>query len=304
MFMPETRGTHPIEAARHHAEMAGEVLEEALQKARIRLHEIRIISFSQGLGLRLCLQTGATAALALASCLRVPLVRVNHCVAHIEIGKPITGARVPLARYISCGSIIVAAFEAGRYWVFGETLDIALGDCLDVFAREAGLYQKIGALFSALVGKLAARRKIFVSLPCTVKVMDLSFNGLLTATIELLHRGEYHLEDLCYSLQEVAFSMLSEVTERALGHTEKSELFLLAGGVAVNKRLQSMLETIAKENNARFCVVPKRYALDNGAMIAWTGVLDYQHDILTPIEKSFVRLKWRLDEVYAPWVGG
>jgi len=59
---------------------------------------------------------------------------------------------------------------------------------------------------------------------------------------------------------------------------------------------------IAEEHDARFCVVPKEYALDNGAMIAWTGILAYQHNITVPIEKSFVKLRWRLDEVYAPWV--
>jgi len=303
MFMPETGGIHPREAARHHAEVAGKVLAEALQKAGIRSHEVKIIAFSQGPGLGPCLRTGATAARALASYLQVPLVGVNHCVAHIEIGKLLTGAKNPLTLYVSGGNTIVAAFEAGRYRVFGETLDIAVGNCLDVFAREAGLRQKIGAPFGALVEQLAARSQNFVSLPYTVKGMDLSFSGLLTAAIELFRSGKYGLEDLCYSLQEVVFSMLAEVTERALAHTENPEL-LLTGGVAANKRLQFMLETVAKEHNARFCVVPKQYALDNGAMIAWTGILAYQHGISTSIEKSFVRLKWRLDEVYAPWVGG
>jgi len=302
-FMPETGGIHPREAARHHAEVAGKVLEEALQKAGIHPYEIKIIAFSQGPGLGPCLRTGATAARALASYLQVPLVGVNHCVAHIEIGKLITGAKDPLTLYVSGGNTIVAAFEAGRYRIFGETLDIAVGNCLDVFAREAGLRQKIGAPFGALIEKLAVNGQNFVPLPYSVKGMDLSFSGLLTAATELLHSGKYRLEDLCYSLQEVVFSMLTEVTERALAHTEKPEL-LLTGGVAANKRLQSMLEKIAKEHNARFCVVPKHYALDNGAMIAWTGILAYQHGLSTPIEKSFVRLKWRLDEVYAPWVGG
>jgi tRNA A37 threonylcarbamoyltransferase TsaD len=119
----------------------------------------------------------------------------------------------------------------------------------------------------------------------------------------LLNSKKYSIEDLCYSLQEVVFSMLAEVTERALAHTEKPEV-LLTGGVAANKRLQSMLEAIAIEHNAKFGVVPKQYALDNGAMIAWTGILTYQHGLSTSIEKSFVKLKWRLDEVCAPWVGG
>lgn len=95
--------------------------------------------------------------------------------------------------------------------------------------------------------------------------------------------------------------MLTEVTERALAHTEKKEV-LLTGGVAANKRLQSMIKAIAEEHYAKFCVVPKEFALDNGAMIAWTGVLAYTHGTVTPIERSFVKLRWRLDEVEIPWV--
>jgi tRNA A37 threonylcarbamoyltransferase TsaD len=106
---------------------------------------------------------------------------------------------------------------------------------------------------------------------------------------------------LCYSLQEIAFSMLTEVTERALAHTEKPEVSL-TGGVAANKRLQSMINEIAKEHNARFSVVPTEYAIDNGAMIAWTGMLAFKHGQRTPIEKSFVRLKWRLEDVHVPWI--
>jgi N6-L-threonylcarbamoyladenine synthase/protein kinase Bud32 len=131
--------------------------------------------------------------------------------------------------------------------------------------------------------------------------MDLSFSGLLTATVRLLHERKHSLEDLCYSLQETAFSMLTEVTERALAHTEKKEV-LLTGGVAANKRLQSMIKAIAEEHYAKFCVVPKKFAMDNGAMIAWTGVLAHTHGIVTPIERSFVKPRWRLDEVEVPWV--
>ncbi len=302
-YMPEEGGIHPREAARHHAEVAGRVLVEAFQRAGIKPQDVTVVAFSQGPGLGPCLRTGATAARALASYLQVPLVGVNHCIAHIEIGKLLTGAVDPVTLYVSGGNTIVSAFEAGRYRVFGETLDIAVGNCLDVFAREAGLRQKEGRPFGAMVEELASCGQTLIHLPYTVKGMDLSFSGLLTAAIQLLHEGKHSLEDLCFSLQEIAFSMLTEVTERALAHTEKPEV-LLTGGVAANKRLQSMLGAIAEEHDARFCVVPKEYALDNGAMIAWTGVLAYQHDMKIPIEKSLVKLRWRLDEVYVPWVEG
>jgi universal protein Kae1 len=302
-YIPTHGGIHPREAARHHAEIAGQVIHTAIKKAAIKPNQINAIAFSQGPGLGPCLRTGATAARALASYLNIPLIGINHSIAHIEIGKLITKAQDPVTLYVSGGNTIVSAYEDKYYRVFGETLDIAIGNCLDVFAREAGLKQSIGNPLGATVEKLASKGKNLVPLPFTIKGMDLSFSGLLTATIEALHSGKYSLEDLCFSLQETAFSMLTEVTERALAHTEKPEL-LLTGGVAANKRLQTMLNIIASEHNARFNVVPKEYALDNGAMIAWTGTLAYKHGITTPTEKSTVKLKWRLDQVLVPWIQG
>jgi len=299
-YVPPEGGIHPREAARHHADVAGKVVEKALKKAEIKPEDITLIAFSQGPGLGPCLRTGATVARALASYLCVPLVGVNHCMAHIEIGRLTTGAKDPLTLYVSGGNTIVAAFDSGRYRVFGETLDIALGNCLDVFAREAGLRPRMGKPLGAMVEELARKGKVFASLPYTVKGMDLSFSGLLTAAINMLGK-EVSLEDLCYSLQETAFSMVTEVTERALAHTEKKEV-LLTGGVAANKRLQEMVKFVAEEHDAKFCVVPSEFAIDNGAMIAWAGVLAFTHGIITPIEESFVKLRWRLEEVEVPWV--
>lgn len=300
-YIPPEGGIHPREAARHHAKVANKVLEEAFKKAGIKPMDLSIIAFSQGPGLGPCLRTGATVARALASYLDIPLVGVNHCVAHIEIGKLKTRVEDPVTLYVSGGNTIVSAFDSGRYRVFGETLDVALGNCLDVFAREAGLRQRVGEPFGAVVEKIAANGKNLIHLPYTVKGMDMSFSGLLTAVINLLKKGEHKLEDLCYSLQETVFSMVTEVTERALAHTEKKEV-LLTGGVAANKRLQSMIKAIAEEHDADFSVMPKEFAIDNGAMIAWTGVLAYKHGVVTPIEKSFVKLRWRLEEVEVPWV--
>jgi universal protein Kae1 len=300
-YVPEEGGIHPREAARHHAEVADMVLREALSKAGIKPRDLALIAFSQGPGLGPCLRTGATVARALAAYLNVPLVGVNHSVAHIEIGKLKTGAQDPVTLYVSGGNTLVSAFDSGRYRIFGETLDIALGNCLDVFAREAGLKHKQGMPLGAALEKLAADGEKLISLPYIVKGMDISLSGLLTAATTLLRKGECRLEDLCYSLQENAFSMVTEVTERALAHTEKKEA-LLTGGVAANRRLQSMLSVIAEEHDARFNVVPREFATDNGAMIAWTGVLAYTHGAVTPVKESFVKLRWRLDRMEVPWV--
>ena len=300
-YVPTEGGIHPREAARHHADMADKVLQEAFAKSGIKPSGVSIVAFSQGPGLGPCLRTGATVARALASYLDIPLVGVNHCVAHVEIGKLETGAKDPITLYVSGGNTIVSAFDSGRYRVFGETLDIALGNCLDVFARETGLRQKVGVPFGAAIEKLASKGKKLARLPYSVKGMDVSLSGLLTAAMNLLNKGQYSLEDVCYSLQETAFSMVAEITERALAHTEKNEV-LLTGGVAANKRLRSMIEIIAGEHNATFCAVPIEFAVDNGAMIAWTGVLAYTHNVVTPVEKSFVKSKWRLEEVEIPWI--
>jgi len=300
VYTPERGGIHPREASRHHAMVAGKVIAEAFNRAGVKPREVDVIAFSQGPGLGPCLRVGATAARALASYLNKPLVGVNHCLAHIEIGRMINRVEDPVTLYVSGGNTIVAAFEAGRYRIFGETLDIAVGNCLDVFAREAGLRPTPDKPLGAIIEEIASKGKRLVPLPYTVKGMDLSFSGLLTAAINSLRGGKYSLEDVCFSLQEMAFSMLTEVTERALAHTEKTEV-LLTGGVAANKRLQNMLRDMSEEHGARFSVVPGKYATDNGAMIAWAGVLCYKHGLTIPVEKSFVKLRWRLDEVEVPW---
>jgi universal protein Kae1 len=300
-YVPTEGGIHPREAARHHAEVADRVLRDALEKAKAKPGDLDVIAFAQGPGLGPSLRTGATVARALASYLSLPLVGVNHSVAHIEIGKLQTGAIDPVTLYVSGGNTIVSAFEGGRYRVFGETLDIALGNCLDVFARKAGLKPQKGVPLGAALEQLAENGKTLVSLPYVVKGMDLSLSGLLTAASSLLLKRDCRLEDLCYSLQEYAFAMVTEVTERALAHTEKKEV-LLTGGVAANQRLQAMLGIIAEEHGVKFSVVPKQFATDNGAMIAWTGVLAYTHGFMMPVAESYVKLRWRVDKVDVPWV--
>lgn len=296
-YTPEKGGIHPREAARHHSAQIGSVLDSALSRAKVGPKDIDVIAFSQGPGMGPCLRTGATVARALSIYLDVPLVGVNHAVAHIEIGKLTTGARDPLTLFVSGGNTIVTGYEAGRYRIFGETLDIAVGNCLDVFAREAGLpYPGAPEL-----ERKALEGRRFISLPYVVKGMDLNFSGLLTSALEKLRSGKYRLEDLCMSLQEVAFSMLGEVTERALAHTKKSEL-LLTGGVAANKKLQSVMSMIADEHGAKSSVVPLEYALDNGAMIAWNGLLAYLSGARTPVRESLIRPRWRLDEVEITWL--
>ncbi|MDR0318745.1 MAG: N(6)-L-threonylcarbamoyladenine synthase Kae1 [Nitrososphaerota archaeon] len=300
-YIPLEGGIHPREAARHHAETANKTFLQALTVAKIKPKDLTAIAFSMGPGLGPCLRTGATVARTLAAYLQIPLIGINHSIAHIEIGKLETGVTDPVTLYASGGNTMVTAFESKRYRVFGETLDIALGNCLDVFGRQAGLKSQKGLPLGAAIEQLALKGKTLIKLPYVVKGMDLSLSGLLTSAVTQLQKGNHRLEDVCYSLQEHAFAMVTEVTERALAHTEKSEI-LLTGGVAANNRLQAMLNTVADEHGAKFNVVSKKFATDNGAMVAWTGILAYIHGIVTPIEESYVKLRWRVDRVDVPWI--
>jgi len=296
VHVPPEGGIHPREAARHHSQNMGKAIKTALQQAEITMKDVDIISFAQGPGLGPCLRTGATGARALATYLNKPLVGVNHCVAHIEIGRMATGAQDPLTLYVSGGNTIVSGYESGRYRIFGETLDIAIGNCLDTFARAAGLEYPGGPD----IERRANQGNKLIPLPYTVKGMDLSYSGLLTAITTELETRKHSINDLCYSLQETAYAMLGEITERALAHTNKPEL-LLTGGVAANKRLGGIVKDIAEDHGATPYIVPIRLAADNGAMIAWTGLIAYKAGHTTAIDESHVNPNWRMDQVKIPW---
>ena len=293
---PAKGGIHPREAANHHAEKVVPLIHAAVEKAGIRIDELDAVAFSIGPGLGPCLRTGATAARALAIAISKPLVGVNHCVAHLEIGRAKTGCKNPVLLYVSGGNTQVIAFAEGRYRVFGETLDIGIGNLLDKFARAVGL----GFPGGPIIERLASEGGRLVSLPYSVKGMDVAFSGILTAAIQLRNHGK-RLEDLCFSLQETCFAMLVEVTERAMAHVEKDEV-LLGGGVVQNKRLQEMVRIMAEERGAKMFVPPGSLCVDNGAMIAWTGSVMYGAGVRTRLEDSSVRQRFRTDEVDLPWM--
>ncbi|MDI9617345.1 MAG: bifunctional N(6)-L-threonylcarbamoyladenine synthase/serine/threonine protein kinase [Methanothrix sp.] len=294
-YTPARGGIHPREAAQHHSEHIGPLLRDVIRSARELGIKIDGVAFSQGPGLGPCLRTVATAARVLALKFKVPLVGVNHCIAHIEVGKWKTGARDPAVLYVSGGNSQVLALRRGRYRIFGETLDISVGNMLDKFARSVGLPHPGGPR----IEELARRAKGYIPLPYTVKGMDFSFSGLATAATEAARR--YDLADVCYSLQETAFAMLVEVTERAMAHAEKREA-MLVGGVGANQRLGEMLRLMCEERGARFYLPEKRFMGDNGSMIAYTGLLMLKSGVSTPLESSGVRPNYRTDEIEVRWV--
>lgn len=284
MYTTESGGIIPVDSANHHRSLAPQIYSKALESAGIKEGEIDAIAFSQGPGLPPCLLAGRDFARELSIRLGKPLVPVNHCVAHLEVGR-ITGAKDPVLLYCSGANTQVIAYAAGKYRVFGETLDVGVGNFIDNFARYAGL----GFPGGPKIEKEAIGGE-FIELPYSVKGMDIALSGILTNLRQKLEKkkgknGEdYSLKNLSYSLQETVFAMLIETAERALAHVGKTEL-LLGGGVACNSHLQKMVKTMCSERPTEidgkkigktnyFC--PERSLLvDNGAMIAYLGEIIY-----------------------------
>ena len=286
---PEGEGIHPREASRHHAENSPQVLSECLGKSGVGIADLDMISYAAGPGLGPCLRIGAVVARSLASFYNKPVYPVNHAIGHIELGKMLTGAKDPLVLLVSGGHTMILAFLGRKWRVFGETLDITLGQLLDQFGRHAGFASPCGQR----IEELASKSTRYEPLPYVVKGNDVSFSGLFSATKRIMPKS---LEAACFSLQETAFSMVGEAVERALSFTGKKE-FMVVGGVAANKRLSEILQSICRRHNCKFFVSPKEYAGDCGSQISWVGLLESSKKPGARLEDTFVRQSWRIDSV-------
>ena len=303
-YSPREGGIHPKEASQHFMIYGPQVIARAVKKLKEGIRDVDAVAIALGPGLGPCLRVGATLARGLAEYFSKPLVPVNHAVAHVEIGRLITGLERPLIVYISGGNTIISAYVDGRYRVFGETLDIALGNFMDVFSREAGLGPPYVVKGKHVLDKCADEGKEFIDeLPYVVKGQDVSFSGLLTAALRLLRKGKARLEDVCYSVREIAYSSIIEVAERGLALTKLREV-LLVGGVGASEALRKRFELMAEDRGVKFAAVPPKYAVDNGVMIAWTGLQAFRHGLIVKPEEAYVRQRWRLDEVEIPWLKG
>ena len=298
MYVTETGGIVPMEAARHHFEIAEKIWFKALEEAEVDEKDIEAIAISRAPGLAPCLIEGMKFAKKKCKELGVGLICVNHCVAHLEIGK-LTGAKDPVLLYASGANTQVIAYAGEKYRVFGETLDIGVGNFIDNFARFLGLGFPGGPMVQKLAEK--ADEKDYIELPYKLKGMDVAFSGILTKLKQMKDNGEYSDEDLCFSLQETVFAMLVEASERALAHTGKKEL-LLGGGVACNSRLQEMCEIMCKERGAKLFVPPRNLLVDNGAMIAFLGEIMFNAGVMQKnLDKIDINPKERTDDVKVLW---
>ncbi|MFC7156610.1 bifunctional N(6)-L-threonylcarbamoyladenine synthase/serine/threonine protein kinase [Halomarina halobia] len=298
-YRPESGGIHPREAAEHMREAIPGVVREALDHAAAEAGgdsapSVDAVAFSRGPGLGPCLRIVGTAARAVAGSLDVPLVGVNHMLAHLEIGRHRAGFDSPVCLNASGANAHLLGFHNGRYRVLGETMDTGVGNAIDKFTRHVGWSHPGGPKVEA-----AAERGEYVALPYVVKGMDFSFSGITSAAKEAYDDGAA-VEDVCFSLQEHVFGMLTEVAERALSLTGNDEL-VLGGGVGQNARLQEMLGEMCAQRGARFHAPEPRFLRDNAGMIAVLGAKMAAAGDTISIEESRVRPNFRPDEVPVTW---
>jgi N6-L-threonylcarbamoyladenine synthase len=297
---PKGSGIHPRNASRHHAEISADILKQCLRESGLRIWDLDIIAYSAGPGLGPCLRVGAVISRMLASYYKKPLVPVNHALGHVELGTMLTRAHDPLVLLVSGGHTMILSFSERRWRVFGETLDITVGNLLDQFGRAIGLSSPCGDQ----IERLARSSGTYIRLPYVVKGNDVSFSGLLSAAKRLAEGRTSvgkNIDEVCYSLQETAFAMLTETIERAISFTGKKEV-LVVGGVAANERLREMLENACVRHSSKLLILPNKFAGDNGCQIAWVGIIDFlfrKKEI--EIEKSFVHQSWRIDTIDVSW---
>ena len=295
---PTGSGIHPREASRHHCEKAPYIVKKSLNDSGIKAADLDIIAYSSGPGLGPCLRVGAVLARTLAAFHHKPLVPVNHALGHIELGLMLTNSLDPLVLLVSGGHTMILGFNNKRWRVFGETLDITIGQLLDQFGRAMGFASPCGSVIEQLADESSLR---YLPLPYIIKGNDVSLSGLLTAAIERGNEKNTLLADVCYSLQETSFAILTEAVERALSFSNKNEV-LIVGGVAANKRLGQMLRGACKRLSSSLFICPIHYAGDNGAQIAWTGAIDHlSTGNKIEVEKAAIQQSWRLDTVEVAW---
>jgi N6-L-threonylcarbamoyladenine synthase len=234
---PAGQGFLPRETAWHHQKHVNALVRQALSEANIKPSEVDCICYTKGPGMGGPLISCAVCARMLSLLWEVPLVAVNHCIAHIEMGRVATKCSDPVVLYVSGGNTQIISYSNKRYRIFGETIDIAIGNCLDRFARVLQLSNEPSPGYN--IEQLAKSGNKYIELPYIVKGMDVSFSGMLTyiekEAKQKIHTGECTAADLCYSLQETVFAMLIETTERAMAHTG-ADTVLIVGGVGCNKR--------------------------------------------------------------------
>jgi N6-L-threonylcarbamoyladenine synthase len=270
-------GVVPELASRNHVVQVMPVVDEALERAKVRLADVDGIAVTTGPGLIGALLVGVQAAKALSWAARKPLVGVNHLEGHLLAIRLTQRPPEPpfLGLIVSGGHTSLYAVQSfADYRLLGSTRDDAAGEAYDKVAKMLGLSYPGGVQIDALAQKGDRSAIRFPRAIIKGADLDFSFSGLKTAVLTHLERHpapkDQELWDLCASFQEAVADPLTKKAVRAARRSGLGKL-VLGGGVAANSRLRSLALERAEEAGLELFLPPPRLCTDNGAMIAVAG---------------------------------
>jgi N6-L-threonylcarbamoyladenine synthase len=278
-------GVVPEIASRHHVESITVVIEEALEKANMKMDDIDAIGVTYGPGLIGSLLIGLQAAKTLSFIYNKPLIPVHHIAGHIYANRLVKPLSFPLIALVVSGghTDLIYMKEDYSFKKIGGTLDDAVGEAYDKVAKVIGLDYPGGPIIDKLA--IVGSDTYNLPIPLDDETYNFSFSGLKSAVINLVHNEEQrgnniNKENLAKSFQSRVINILTKKTMRALKEFNIKTL-LLAGGVSANKGLRESFTNLCEENNIDLVVPPLKYCTDNAAMIATAAYYAYQKGIIS-----------------------
>ena len=292
-------GVMPEIASRLHLENVGCVIQEALEKANVKMEDITAIAVTRGPGLIGALHVGLQAAKTLALIYNKPLIPVHHLTGHIYANEFIKPLHFPLLAVVVSGGNTELVYMKNHleFEIIGETKDDAIGESYDKVARVLGLPYPGGVE----IDRLAKNGKHTYKLPTPLHdgSLNFSYSGLKTAVINLVHNLEQKgekiiIEDMAKSFQDVAVGMVLDRVSKATNLYDVKEI-VLAGGVSANSYLRQEIQEQYKDSDIEVEIPPIWCTTDNAAMIAKVGEYLYKEKVFASLDVG-VDPSWRIED--------
>ena len=293
-------GVMPEVASRLHAENISIVIKEAMDEAKISFEDLDAVAVTRGPGLIGALHVGLQAAKTISMLYNIPLIPVHHLAGHIYANEYVSEFKFPmLAVVVSGGNTeLVLMKDHMDFEIVAETVDDAIGECYDKVARVLGLPYPGGIP----IDKLAKEGKHTYELPTPlkgVKTLNLSYSGLKTNVINLVHNMEQkgekvNVPDMCKSFQDVAVGLVIDRTIKAVKQYKVNQV-ILAGGVSANSYLREEMTKEMNKLNVEIKIPPMWCCTDNAAMIAKVASRLFDLKVFAPLDLG-VDPNWKIDE--------
>ena len=293
-------GVMPEIASRLHAENISIVIKEALDAAHLTFEDLDAVAVTRGPGLIGALHVGLQAAKTISMLYNIPLIPVHHLAGHIYANEYVSTFKFPLLAVVVSGgnTELVLMRDHMDFEIIAETRDDAIGECYDKVARVLGLPYPGGIP----IDRLAKEGKHTYNLPTPLKgekTLDLSYSGLKTNVINLVHnleqKGEtVNVADMCKSFQDVAVGLVVDRTIKVIKEHKVNQV-ILAGGVSANSYLREQMTIEMNKLGVEINIPPMWCCTDNAAMIAKVASRLYDLKVFAPLNLG-VDPNWKIDE--------